>query len=135
MRKVLAVLMTPFLLILIYLGIQDYKNAMLEPGIDWVDIACWTAIGIEILAGGLYYQRRTSTGAAPLSDSQKDAAVKRAASTGFGLTLMATIGFFLASAILNSSGQGVPILLPVLIMPASIASAGMFTVHLARTQS
>jgi hypothetical protein len=134
MRKSLAIVMVPLLSLLIYLGVQDFKNAIKMFTINWIDVSAWVLIGVEFVIGWAYYVWRTRATSPAMSDAAKDNSIRKVSSAGLGLTLVATLGFSIASAILNSAADDVPLLVPIAILLLTLVSAFMFVWHLAVTQ-
>lgn len=134
-RRVLAIIVTPLLLFLLYLGVQDFKYASNRSRLDSVDLVSLSMIAFEIVAGASYYRYRTRHCARRLSNVQKEAATRRMANGALTLTLAASIGVSVASAVLNTPRQAVSISVPIVIMVVTVVSAAGFVVHLARTQT
>jgi hypothetical protein len=132
-RSVLAIVMTPLLLLLLYLGVQDFEVANGIFHISVLDVVIWVVLVLEVAGGALYYRWRSKAGT-PMSDLERERSTRRTANFAFTLVLASTIGLSTASAVLNSTEERVSILVPIVILVIAVVAACSFVAHLARTQ-
>lgn len=134
LRATLAIILTPLIFALIYLGVQDFTFTAYGPGIYAIDIFSWALLATQFTIGITSYIQHGRKDRKRLSHDSRERLIKIAASFTFGLIIATTISFAaLAAALYDNAADG-PEFVPYAAMIVAFFGATGFTHHLGLTR-
>ncbi|ANZ40973.1 hypothetical protein BBK82_38315 [Lentzea guizhouensis] len=133
LRSLLITVLTPLILLFIYLSVQDFNQIAHEkPGAEPIHEVSWLLIATQISLSTIDYLRHRKT---TVTFAERDRAVQSLARTAIAAVVATSILFAVLSAFLTSRSEPDPLeAIPYVAMVVSTIGAISFTHHLARTR-
>jgi hypothetical protein len=131
LRTVLSTVITPLILLFIYLGVQDFNYASRGSGVYAVDIFSWILVAMQVGFGIVEHFRFRNVA---IGDSARDRSIRIIAVMSIVLIVVASVSFALLAALLFDSAQAGPKVIPYIAILTAFAGAIGYTRHLSRTR-